>query len=717
MNIDQQTSVTGTVSTPQVGTTVPTPPPNVHQVAAQAPQNFALPTAPTLHTHVAAEGAPQMQPPGSSTSVPTTPPIVDSEVLSSVVQPPMAPPTILPPMNANSGGGALPPLGDMPTATPSLPPKKSFPIKAALALILVVLTLVGGGAAYYLSQNSQDLRQRAAENVYPTVPPTAPPATPPSGSSACLNGQFNCGDYSSNPSGCSSHAGQGCYYHRDSSSCKCGNGGGSNTTGASASCSGGKAHICGGSNGATFCVSSCSQQGNYSGDSCNYGCNSNCTDVSVGAGQCQDVGPGTSSCGRWQVDVHGAASCADSGCSSSSCGGGGTPPTSPPATTPPANISATIAMTQANCVQIPGKYQTGSAIILNGLAVNTTNSRLFLAKLNAAGTDLDTTFNASCPIGAAHSTGGKFCLINEATANTTATWTPTVPGKYVLVVNGTAANAACSGNPNCTFNAGSDNLIPAAQQTSCPNFTSCSNNDFKFFEVVSAVQCNPQPVVLQCGQRLTGAANESCASGLVQANTSIRGTYCSKPEYQTQCAAMDVLANPASVCCTAQTPKPGIACGVALSCNDANPCQSGLVCNKSASAVAGTCSLPGNAAACLAANPLTGNLQQICCTAPTTPPPTPGPMCLSIAAKKEDGTVVTAGTTLKLGDKVTFTCGTVAGVSTYGFRVIEAGTPSAIDARPTATSKVYTISKPGSFVAQCTICPGGVCYPFTPTDQ
>lgn len=709
MNIDQQTAATGTVPTPQVGAATPTPPPETHQVAAQPPQNFALPTAPALHTRVAAEGAPQMQSPGSTTA-PDSSPVVDSEVMSSVVQPPMAPPLG---MNT-SGNGMLPPVGSMPpqTGTSSLPPKKSFPLKAALALILVVLTLVGGGAAYYLSQTPQDLRQRAAENAYPA---TTPPATPPSGSSACLSGQFNCGSYSSDPAGCSSHAGQGCYYHRDSSSCKCGNGGGSNTTGATASCSGGKARICGGTNGATFCVLSCSQQGNYSGDSCNYGCNGSCTDISVGAGQCQDVGPGTSSCGRWQVDVHGAASCADSGCSSSGCGGGGSTPTPPASQTPaPVSISATVSISQPNCVQVAGKYQTGSAITFNGSATNTTNSRLFIAKLNAAGNGLDTTFNASCPIGTPSGNSGQFCMITEATAATTASWTPTQAGKYVIVVNGSAGSTSCSGNPTCTFNAGDGNLITPT--TSCAPFVSCSNNDFKYFEVVSAVQCNPQPVVLQCGQRLTGAANESCASGLVQANTSIRGSYCSKPEYQTQCASMDVLANPASICCTAQTPKPGIACGVPLSCNDANPCQAGLVCNKAATAVAGTCSLPANAAACLAANPLTGNLQQICCTTPTAPPPTPGPMCLNIAAKKEDGTVISAGTTLKLGDKVRFTCGTVSGVSTYGFRVIEAGTKLPVETVAGTTSKVYTVTKPGSFVAQCTICPNGTCYPFTPTD-
>jgi hypothetical protein len=93
-----------------------------------------------------------------------------------------------------------------------------------------------------------------------------------------------------------------------------------------------------------------------------------------------------------------------------------------------------------------------------------------------------------------------------------------------------------------------------------------------------------------------------------------------------------------------------------------------------------------------------------------------GPMCLSIAAKKESGEVITAGTTLKIGDKIRFTCGSVTGVTTYGFRVIEGGTKSPLETIASTTSKVYTVTKPGSFVGQCTICPSGVCYPFTPTD-
>lgn len=548
MNTAQQTPVTDSAPTIPVSSSTTPPPPEAHQMTSQVPQGFALPTAAPIHSEVPTEPIPQMQPVATQSFVPSAEPVAPSE------------PTLPPQMPPSS----------------FVPPKKSFPLKAALAVIIMVLTLVGGGAAYYLSQNSQDLRQQAASDVYPTLPPTAPPA----GGSACSQGLYNCGSLSSNPAGCSSNAGQGCYYHQATSTCKCGsnNGGGGGGTSPSASCSGGKAHICGGSTGATFCVASCSNGGNYSGNSCTSGCNSNCTDVTVAANTCQDVGPGTSTCGRWQVDVHGAASCADSGCSSSGCGGGGGGGGGP---------SASVSISQSSCIALPGKYQTGSAITLTATGASTnTKTELLLGKVNAAGTGLDGTFNGNCPIGTAATGTPNWCKIAESTANNASTsWSPTAPGKYVIVSNGHTTGAACSGNPICSFNAGSGNPMTAVN---CDGWTSCSNNDYIFFEIVPAAQC------------------------------------------------------------VAEVP--------------------------------------------------------------------PGPMCLSITAKKENGEALSVRDTLKIGDKVKFTCGTVSNVSTYGFRVIENGVKSPLETVAGTTSKVYTVTKSGQFVGQCTICPNGVCYPFTSTD-
>lgn len=166
--------------------------------------------------------------------------------------------------SANSQEAYLPP-----TPPAYVPPKKTIPFKTVLALILAFVTILGGGAAYYLLRIlliCDNVRQVTCMVLLFHPPATTPPAAtvpPPSSSTACSIGNFNCGSYSSDPAGCSSHAGQGCYYHAQSTSCKCDTGGGgdNNPTGATASCGGGKAHVCPqGNSGATFCVSSCSQE-------------------------------------------------------------------------------------------------------------------------------------------------------------------------------------------------------------------------------------------------------------------------------------------------------------------------------------------------------------------------------------------------------------------------------------------------------------------------
>ena len=52
------------------------------------------------------------------------------------------------------------------TTVTSLVPKKKTNWKLLLGTLGLLLLLVGGGAAYWLSQQSQDVRQRAASDVY-----------------------------------------------------------------------------------------------------------------------------------------------------------------------------------------------------------------------------------------------------------------------------------------------------------------------------------------------------------------------------------------------------------------------------------------------------------------------------------------------------------------------------------------------------------------------
>ena len=69
---------------------------------------------------------------------------------------------------AGSGmGGGTPgetPITQVSPGTTGMPPSKKFSLKTIVAVVLLVLAVVGSGATYYLSINSQDLRQQAAES-------------------------------------------------------------------------------------------------------------------------------------------------------------------------------------------------------------------------------------------------------------------------------------------------------------------------------------------------------------------------------------------------------------------------------------------------------------------------------------------------------------------------------------------------------------------------
>jgi hypothetical protein len=97
----------------------------------------------------------------------------------------------------------------------------------------------------------------------------------------------------------------------------------------------------------------------------------------------------------------------------------------------------------------------------------------------------------------------------------------------------------------------------------------------------------------------------------------------------------------------------------------------------------------------------------------TQPQPTAGPMCLNITAQKTSGEALAANAQLQIGDQIKFSCGNVAGVTTYGFRVkYTDGTVETVPAAGGSTSNTFTVSKATPFSAQCTICPNGQCYPF-----
>ncbi|HEX7018156.1 MAG TPA: hypothetical protein VF209_04585 [Patescibacteria group bacterium] len=97
------------------------------------------------------------------------------------------------------------------------------------------------------------------------------------------------------------------------------------------------------------------------------------------------------------------------------------------------------------------------------------------------------------------------------------------------------------------------------------------------------------------------------------------------------------------------------------------------------------------------------------CQTTSTPPPGPiGPMCLNIKLNN----VTTADAAPQLGDEITFTCGTVAGVTNYQFRVrTPAGQVQEVQASAAGsnTSQTVTIDTAGTYYAQCQVCNANGC--------
>lgn len=696
---------TGSSSMPPVDPVVPAPvtptPAEVkkEEAVVAPPFNTAavvppkvLPSHAAPHTHAHHPAAPSLRP----ATAPHTDISSLSESLAQKINPTDEKSV------GNSLGGSVPPTppnadnnsnNDQAAPTSETPKKKGFPLKTVLAALVLALVVIGGGATYWLSQTSQDIRQQAATGVYPTTPP--PATTPPPSGSNCQQGLFNCGGRS--PSDCSSHAGQGCYYSQSSSSCRCGNGGGGQPPQGGGTCSsgGGKVTVCAGSTALNVCVTECSQSGDP-GDSCNYGCGGGCSDKTIAANTCQSFG-NSLSCGKWQTDVHGDVSCSSSDCSRDCGGGGGTPP---PSTPPPTQLSATASLSQPSCVAIAGKYQAGTPIALSGAGTNTTRTEIYLSKVNAAGNNLEVL--TTCPIGQLVPNNPKFCKITESATNPSSSWTPTEAqiGKYVLTVNGYGTGTQCSGNPTCDFNAGSGIATNA-----CTGWSNCSGDDYKVFEVVSAVSCVTQkpakPTLVAKGCiKADGTAQPAeflelswtDSPTVVQVvNINTTGNFNSGPFWNKD---VRTLANNVTTAPTGFNPQAGAGAFPVRVGKYYAYAWDGTQASDVAEVTVETCPV-------------------------VTPPPT-APICLNIKMYDSGNNLVTNYSTLKPGDKVKFGCGQVAGVVWYSFRVLEldsTGKPynpnqAPLPSYPGSMSTEYTIPRAGGFKAQCAICPPKSSNPF-----
>ena len=96
---------------------------------------------------------------------PVVPPAPVAQPVSATL-PPFQPPVPSAPFIDDAANIAPPPTASM---SPQ-PKKKAFPVKGVIGLLILILTVVGGGAAFFLSRTSQDIRQQASTGDYVCAP-------------------------------------------------------------------------------------------------------------------------------------------------------------------------------------------------------------------------------------------------------------------------------------------------------------------------------------------------------------------------------------------------------------------------------------------------------------------------------------------------------------------------------------------------------------------
>lgn len=278
--------------------------------------------------------------------------------------------------------------------------------------------------------------------------------------------------------------------------------------------------------------------------------------------------------------------------------------------------------------------------------------------------------NIHSPQGTFCDGGNKWTGVGDS-LYTACTFNVACAGKVRLV----AADELSCGAPGCTTNAdcktglvcvaASDGRKYCARNTEY-NLASCAENP-------SNATCCQDEKLIQCNSDCTtGAAGDAECSAALGVGYSCIANKCRLTE------------NPTSATCTPLTP---------IACN-------------------GTCT-PGATgdAQCQKTNPKyfcapqAGNLGNGRCRHKEWPEsPTckkPDPVCVGITMSPA---------VPQINSEVTFTCSLVAGINEYQFRIIE---PGAIIPTPLAVfnkniSVPYKVGKPGSFRAECRLCPADI---------
>lgn len=267
------------------------------------------------------------------------------------------------------------------------------------------------------------------------------------------------------------------------------------------------------------------------------------------------------------------------------------------------------------------------------------------------------TGNAQCSgsLGAGYSCVSGKCRL---TANPTSTTCQ--PPQIACGVSGCVTDANCVSGLKCV-QAGNGQKY-CAKNTEY-NLASCAENP-------SNATCCQDEKVIQCNSDCTsGAAGNAECSAALGAGYSCIANKCRLTE------------NPTSTTCTPLTP---------IACNGA--CTPGAT----------------GDAQCQKTNP-----KHFC--APQTGSPNTG-KCRhtewpeSLTCKKPDPVCVgitMSPTTPQINSEVTFTCSLVTGVDNYQFRITEPGatTPISLAVFNKNISVPYKVEKPGSFKAECRLCP------------
>lgn len=291
--------------------------------------------------------------------------------------------------------------------------------------------------------------------------------------------------------------------------------------------------------------------------------------------------------------------------------------------------------------------------------------------------------------------------------------------KLVSVVKAQCGQVCVQGKDQCA--AGLECVLPTGSKSAyCAKTeykTQCQNATGNY-----SVACCQPPAKLACGS--SGCTTDaSCATGLKCTETATGAKYCAKnTEYNVAACAE----NPSvATCCQDEkviqcnsnctTPSEcSTALGNKYTCS-AGKCR--LIENLSSDTCAPLAPIACNNACTPGATgdaqckktdpnffckPNTGSTTEGKCRHVTYPDQLnckkPDPVCLGITMTP---------TAPKLNDSVTFTCSMVNGIDNYGFRIFEPGESTAkpLAAANKNVSSPYTVTKPGSFRAECRICP------------